>query len=86
MLAAVRVRSTLTVSLEYPSSALTKRNDGHCYLAENPDVAAYVDAYVADFLGSRTNGAVAHFVIYGANEQRIAHDSEGQAIDLGYLA
>jgi hypothetical protein len=25
-------------------------------------------------------------VIYGANEQRIAHDSEGQAIDLGYLA
>lgn len=59
--------------------------DGHRYLEENPDVAAYVDAYVADFLGSRTNGAIAHFVIYGANEQRVAHDTGGQAIDLGYL-
>ncbi len=46
---------------------------------ENPDVAAYVDAYVADFLAGRTNGAIAHFVIDGANEQRIAHDTGGQA-------
>lgn len=59
--------------------------DGNRYLAENPDVAAYVDAYVADFLGSRTNGAIAHFVIYGANEQRIAHDTGGQTIDMGYI-
>ncbi len=60
--------------------------DGNRYLAENPDVAAYVDAYIADFLGSRTNGAIAHYVIYGSNEQRVAYDSGGGAIDLGYSA
>ena len=34
--------------------------DGTRYLKDNPDVAEYVDAYVADFLGSRSNGAIAH--------------------------
>lgn len=58
--------------------------DGNRYLTDNPDVAAYVDAYVADFLGSRTNGAIAHYVIYGQHEQRPAFDLVGQPIDLGY--
>ena len=60
--------------------------DGNRYLTDNLDVAAYVDAYVNDFLGSRTNGAIAHLIIYGANEQRVAYDTAGIAIDLGYVA
>lgn len=59
--------------------------DGNRYLTDNPDVAAYVDAFVADFLGSRTNGAIAHYIIYGANEQRVAFDAAGAAITLDYL-
>lgn len=59
--------------------------DGNRYLTDNPDVAAYVDAFVADFLGSRTNGAIAHYIIYGANEQRVAFDATGAAITLDYL-
>lgn len=59
--------------------------DGNRYLGDNPDVAAYVDAYVADFLGSRTNGAIAHYVIYGANEGREAFDLVGQSIKLDYV-
>lgn len=55
--------------------------DGKRYLAENPDVAAYVDTYVQDFLGSRSNGAIAHYVIYGANEGRHAFDMSGSPID-----
>ena len=54
--------------------------DGNAYLAANPDVAAYVDGNVKDFLGNRTNGAIAHYVIYGANEGRIAQDTSGQTI------
>ncbi len=60
------------------------RFDGQRYLAENTDVAAYVDASIADFLGSRTNGAIAHCVIYGANEQRAAFDAAGTQIKLDY--
>jgi len=59
--------------------------DGDRYLADNPDVAAYVDGNLADFLGSRSNGAIAHYVIYGAQEQRAAFDASGTAIDLGYV-
>ena len=59
--------------------------DGSRYLADNPDVAAYVDAYVNDFLGSRSNGAIAHYVIYGANEGRLAYDSTGQVIEQAIL-
>ena len=55
--------------------------DGNRYLKDNPDVAAYVDANVKDFLGSRVNGAIAHYIIYGANESRTGYDSNGQAID-----
>jgi hypothetical protein len=59
--------------------------DGQRYLAENTDVAAYVDAHVVDFLGSRSNGAIAHYIIYGANEQRVAYDTSGESIDLGFI-
>ena len=59
--------------------------DGDRYLSDNPDVGAYVDAHLPDFLGSRSNGAIAHYVIYGADEQRAASDLVGQAIDLGYV-
>jgi len=61
------------------------RFDGTRYLADNPDVAAYVDANVADFLGSRSNGAIAHFVIYGQNEGRLAFDAAGVGLDLGWV-
>ena len=59
--------------------------NGNRYLAENPDVAGYVDAFIGDFLGSRTNGAIAHYIIYGANEGRAAHDATGAMIELGYI-
>ncbi len=59
--------------------------DGPRYLRENPDVAEYVNANIEDFLGSVTNGAIAHYVIYGAGEQRVAHDTGGQLVDLGYV-
>ncbi len=55
--------------------------DGTRYLRDNPDVAAYVDAHVVDFLGSRTNGAIAHYVIYGADEGRVAYDASGVKLD-----
>lgn len=59
--------------------------DGERYLSENGDVATYVNAFIDDFLGSRTNGAIAHYVIYGANEGRLAYDTVGALIDLGYI-
>jgi len=59
--------------------------DGTKYLNGNPDVAAYVDAYVKDFLGSRSNGAIAHYVIYGANEGRVAYDTAGVVIEQAIL-
>ena len=59
--------------------------DGNRYLTDNPDVAAYVDAFIGDFLGSRTNGAIAHYVIFGSGEQRAAFDTAGVQIDLGYV-
>lgn len=42
--------------------------DGTRYLADNPDVAEYVQADLPDFRGSTANGAIAHFVIYGEHE------------------
>lgn len=59
--------------------------DGNRYLQDNPDVAGYVDANVADFLGSRTNGAIAHFAIYGELEGRVAHDTSGAVIVTDYF-
>ncbi len=62
-----------------------ERFDGNRYLGDNPDVAAYVDGNVADFLGSRSNGAIAHYIIYGAAEQRLSFDTTGQPVVLDYL-
>lgn len=59
--------------------------DGYAYLHANPDVAAYVDAHLGDFLGSRSNGALAHYVIYGGNEGRQAVDLLGQPITMDYV-
>ncbi|MCL4745667.1 MAG: hypothetical protein KJZ83_09640, partial [Burkholderiaceae bacterium] len=67
------------------AAAAFDRFSGDRYLSENPDVGVFVDANLAMFLGSRTNGAIAHFMIYGAAEQRVAYDLAGQQIDLGYL-
>lgn len=61
------------------------RFDGSRYLSENPDVAAYVDGNLPAFLGSRSNGAIAHFIIYGSSEQRVAYDASGVMIDMGYV-
>lgn len=55
--------------------------DGERYLRDNPDVAAYVDGRLADFLNSRTNGAIAHYVIYGADEGRLAYDTSAVKLD-----
>ena len=62
-----------------------ERFDGARYLADWPDVAAYVDASLEAFLGSRTNGAIAHFLIYGADERRTAFDTSGAAVDTGWI-
>ena len=59
--------------------------DGTRYLRDNPDVAAYVDANVDDFLGSRSNGAIAHYILYGASEGRSAFGTGGQPIPTGYV-
>ena len=59
--------------------------DGPRYLQDNPDVAAYVDAYLPDFLGSRTNGGIAHFLLYGADEQRTAFGQDGQPVGTDYI-
>nr|MBP8138094.1 hypothetical protein [Alicycliphilus sp.] len=50
-----------------PNAALATF-DGTAYLAANPDVAAYVNANLAQFGGSVTNGALAHYVKFGAAE------------------
>lgn len=58
--------------------------DGGRYLTENPDVASYVDGHLGDFLGSRSNGALAHFLIYGSGEGRGAFNQAGQSIEMNY--
>jgi hypothetical protein len=59
--------------------------DGSKYLSDNPDVAAYVDTHLGDFMGSRSNGAIAHYVIYGANEGRLAYDATGVVVEQAIL-
>lgn len=61
------------------------RFDPNAYLTGNPDVAAYIDGHLPDFLNSRANGAIAHFILYGAAEGRGAVDLAGQAIRLDYV-
>ena len=59
--------------------------DGNRYLAENPDVAGYVDGNLTAFLGSRSNGAIAHYIIYGTDEGRVAFDLNGKQLDTAVL-
>ena len=56
-----------------------------CAPSQERRQAAYVDAYVNDFLGSRSNGAIAHYVIYGAAEGRVAYNQQGEVIDTAML-
>jgi hypothetical protein len=62
------------------AGAALDKFDGARYLKDNPDVAAYVNAHAADFLGSIGNGAIAHYVIYGSHEGRAAYDTTGLGI------
>lgn len=62
-----------------------ERFDPDAYLTANPDVAAYIDGHLPDFLGSRANGAIAHFILYGEAEGRVALDRAGQGISLDYV-
>jgi hypothetical protein len=57
--------------------------DGERYLRENPDVQGYVQARLDDFDGCAMNGAIAHFVIYGMDEQRAAFDHQGVDLLIG---
>lgn len=59
--------------------------DGNRYLAENPDVGAYVDGNLTAFLGSRSNGAIAHYIIYGADEGRVAFNLNGAQLETAVL-
>jgi len=59
--------------------------DGTRYLADNPDVAEYVQANLPDFRGSTANGAIAHFVIYGEHEGRSAYTQAGAEITFDFL-
>ncbi len=52
-----------------PNATLAGFN-GTAYLAANPDVATFVDANLAQFGGSASNGALAHFVKFGQFEGR----------------
>lgn len=54
-----------------PNAALASF-DGKAYLAANADVATFVNANLAQFNGSVTNGALAHYVKFGAAEGRAA--------------
>lgn len=67
------------------ASAIYDNYDGARYLRENPDVAGYVNANLSAFLGSSTNGAIAHYIIYGADEGRIAHQTSGALIDTAFI-
>lgn len=67
-----------------PNEALAMFS-GTAYLTANPDVAAYVNANLAQFGGSATNGALAHYVKFGAAEGRAAPGtsvSNGQTFTL----
>ncbi len=58
-------------------NASMKLFDGARYLAENADVVPYVNANLAQFGGSASNGAIAHYVKFGALEQRIGYSASG---------
>ena len=53
------------------------------YLADNPDVAAYVNDRLGEYGGSAANGALAHYLMAGLHEGRPAFDDGGHQIDPG---
>lgn len=56
--------------------------DGTRYLAENPDVVPYVNANLSQFGGSASNGALAHYIKFGAGEQRMGYNLAGNPLQL----
>lgn len=54
--------------------------DGTAYLAANADVQAFVEANLDQFGGSLTNGALAHYVKFGAAEGREASGVSGGGV------
>ncbi len=62
-------------------TALLENFNGDKYLADNPDVLPYVTANLDSmFGGSTTNGAIAHYLKFGAGEGRKAYDQGGGLI------
>jgi hypothetical protein len=57
-----------------PNAELATFN-GAAYLVANPDVAAYVNANLAQFNNSVSNGALAHYVKFGQYEGRTDEDT-----------
>lgn len=53
-----------------PGNAALGSVNWSTYLTSNPDVATYVNANLASFGGSVTNGAIAHYVKFGVAEGR----------------
>jgi len=52
-------------------NAYLASQDWKAYLNANPDVQAYVAANLSSFQGSMSNGAIAHYVKFGALEGRV---------------
>lgn len=63
-------------------NATLAANNWNDYLAAYPTVAAYVDANLALFNGSKTNGAIAHYVKFGAQQGFTLPNTAGQTFTL----
>ena len=50
------------------ASDVTNNFDSTLYLTTYPQVAQYVNSHLSDFLGSASNGALAHFTKFGADQ------------------
>lgn len=59
--------------------------DGSRYLRDYPDVAAYVNGNLADFLGSQTNGAIAHFCSVRCQASSAWRTTQTGTVDVGYI-
>lgn len=63
-------------------NATLAANDWSAYLAAYPAVAAYVTANLTSFGGSATNGAIAHYVKFGAQQGFTLPNTVGQTFIL----
>jgi hypothetical protein len=66
-------------------SSLLATFDGERYLRDNPEVADYVNGNLGQFGGSATNGAIAHFVLFGAKEGRHGYTTAGADTGFTYV-